>query len=101
MEMTPGEVEAFIAMKARELSRPTHRPRRRQPHHKGGLVSNRQKIALSQTSDSVKAIYEGDSNPTPIRQNSDGLTREVGPGNEFNPVWALSKMGRGASGEAP
>jgi hypothetical protein len=100
-KMTSGEVEKFIAMKARELSRPTHRPKRRQPKHKGGLVSTRQRIALSQESNPVKAIYEMDRNPTPLGADNGYYTREVGPGNVHNPVWSQSKMGRGESGEAP
>jgi hypothetical protein len=101
MKMTSGEVEQFIAMRARELSNPTHRPRRRQPKHQGGLVSSRQKIALTQQENPVKAIYQLDRNPTPLGPDDGHYTREVGPGNVHNPVWSQSKMGRGESGEAP
>jgi len=50
-------------------------------HHKPKvtrMVSKRQRSAFSQTDNGVKAIYDGDSTPTPVRPTAKGLTLNVG-----------------------
>jgi len=50
-------------------------------HHKPKvtrMVSPRQRTAMSQTDNGVKAIYDGDSAPTPVRKDAKDLTLNVG-----------------------
>lgn len=50
------------------------------------MASPRQRRALSQTKDPVRAAYgsEGKTNATPVRADLTGLTREVGPNDKHN-----------------
>lgn len=99
-QMTEDELLEFITAKAREISQAPNRTRRQQPRV-GRVQSWRQMQALRQPSNPVKAIYEGDGKyPTPIRANEEGLTREVGPGQDLNPMWALQRQERGTSGKS-
>jgi len=52
-------------------------PRRRMPKVTR-MTSARQRVAESQTADGVKAIYNGDFIPTPVRPNMKGTTLNVG-----------------------
>lgn len=98
-KMTEEEFEEFLDKKLKEIVRTPNNPKRRQPHQKRWSGSWRQEVALRQESNPVKAMYELDKVPTPIRyEEGPPLTREVGPGQDLNPMWALQKHVPGGSG---
>jgi hypothetical protein len=73
----PSDWLVYIAEKEREIKRApnplkSHSPRI-QRHE-----SRRQRTAGSQTNNFVHAVYQDDSQKTPIRKNNEGLTRNVG-----------------------
>lgn len=77
--MLPADWLEYIAKAEREAGkRPENVPAR--PRTTKRMVSRRQRIAESQTNNTIKAMYQDESqwNTTPIRSDQDGLTLNVG-----------------------
>jgi len=83
--MLQADFEAWIAEMEREVKRPPAPPKRRQPRVKR-FVSPRQRRALSQTPNPVRAAYvvESYSSLTPLAPSDFVGTKEVGPNDRYN-----------------
>jgi|tagenome__1003787_1003787.scaffolds.fasta_scaffold20587257_2 hypothetical protein len=77
--MLPAEWSEYVAKAEREISsRPSDAPKK--PRALKKMVSPRQRKALSQQANTIKAMYGQESawNATPVRDNTKGLTLNVG-----------------------
>jgi len=75
----PADWLEYMAKAEKEISqRPPDAPGR--PRAIKKQTSNRQRIALSQTRNTIKAMFQSESqwNQTPIRSDTKGLTLNVG-----------------------
>jgi hypothetical protein len=77
--MTPEGFMKMLARVQRDHAQAPH-PRRRLQPRVTRMESARQRRALGQTDNEVRAIYNGDGMATPIRRTPEGLTLKVGPG---------------------
>jgi len=94
-KILPADWLQFIADAERDIKRPPAPPKRRQPkvtRHK----SREQRIAESQTKNTVRAVYNPESmyNQTPTRPETFVGTKEVGPGDRNNSAtnWRTGNM---------
>jgi len=93
MSGNEDDILEWFAEAFRDIKRPPVPPSRRQPRTTA-FHSPRQRVGLTQSSNFTRAVYNPDTNPTPVRRDSRGLTLEVGPGDEFNPPRYRQRQGR-------
>lgn len=85
----------------RAIGRPPFPTKRRQPKITRHM-SRQQRIATGQSPNTIRSIYVPESkwNATPvINPEEHELTREVGPGDDFNRTYRTGKSTRTATGE--
>jgi len=91
----PADWLEYMAAAERQIKQPPVPPKRRQPKVTRHM-SRRQRIALSQSINSVKATYQPESkyNQTPTLPDGAETTREVGPGDVNNSAtnWRTGNM---------
>jgi hypothetical protein len=73
----PADWLVYIAEKEAEIKKAPNPLKSHRPHIQRHQ-SRRQRVASSQTGNFVHAVYQDDSQPTPIRKNKEGLTRDIG-----------------------
>jgi hypothetical protein len=94
--MLPSEWLQYIAKKEAEIKqRPADAPKKPQVQ-KGRMMSARQRIASSQQRNTVKAMYQPESewNATPVRPDTKGLTLNVGGTCEPDPPHGKATQSR-------
>lgn len=94
-KMLPADWLQYVADAERALKKPPNPPKRLQPKVTRHM-SPRQRTALSQTKNPVRAIYQQESqyNVTPLLPDGAKTTKEVGPGDVNNSAtnWRTGNM---------
>jgi hypothetical protein len=78
--MNEADFFELIAKLERQAKNRQPDPLKGRRPHITPMTSRRQRVALGQTDNAVRAAYNLDGTPTPIRRTPQGLTLNVGPG---------------------